>query len=291
MQRIRGDLRPNVARVTLSIPNPDLRPTITDNIDFDVAYYFEDSVGLVRAGFFYKNVKNNFTYVFFENGDGGGIDVRAEYEAFFADFRDTRPDFFDFPDGTEFVLNQPVNGEGGEIYGFEFELVRERDFLPGFLSDFGVLANATYTTADFPTLVSARNDDNELIQLSLDRPLRDQPRWVYNLSLNYNRDGFEGLIIYTDQSATAERFDEFNINQVVPAFDTLDARLAYTFDRGKGTFSVYLEADNLLRGGTEAEIRSTTSSQFGDGATSFNFPDRFQFNGGRTITAGIRARF
>lgn len=290
-QRVRGDLRPNIAspRVTVSLPNPDLKPTVTDNIDLDVAYYFPDSIGVIRAGFFYKNVKNNFTNVLFQNGDGS--DVQALYEEFLSPFADSRPDFFDYPAGTEFVLNLPVNGDGGTIYGAEFELIRRLDFLPGFLSDFGVLANATYTTADFPTLVSARNDAGELIQLSLDRPLRDQPKWVYNLSLDYSKNGFDALVIYTSQSATANAFDEFNINTIVPGYDTLDARLSYTFKRGAGQFTIYVEGDNLLQGGKDPEVRSTTSSDFGDGTASFSFPQRYQFNGGRTITAGLRARF
>lgn len=288
-QRIRADLRPNIARVTVSLPNPDLKPTTTDNIDLDVAYYFPDSIGLVRAGFFYKNLKNNFTNVLFENGDGS--DVQALYEEFLSPLADSRPDLFAYPDGTEFFLNLPVNGEGGTIYGAEFELIRQLDFLPGFLSDFGVLANVTYTTADFPTLVSARNDAGELIQLSLDRPLRDQPEWVYNLSLDYSKNGFDALVIYTSQSATANAFDEFNINTIVPGYDTLDARLSYTFKRGSGQFTVYVEGDNLLQGGKDPEVRSTTSSDFGDGTASFSFPQSYQFNGGRTITAGLRARF
>ncbi|WP_114521836.1 TonB-dependent receptor [Altererythrobacter sp. ZODW24] len=288
-QRIRADLRPNIGLVTLSIPNPDLKPTVTDNLDLDLAYYFADSIGLIRAGFFYKSVKNNFTNVIFENGDGSG--VQAAYEEFFSAFADTRPDFFEYPDGTEFVLNQPVNGEGGEIYGAEFEIIRKLDFLPGFLSDFGVLANATYTTADFPTLESARDDDGNLIQLSLDRPLRDQPKWVYNLSLDYSKNGFDALVIYTHQSATAEDFDEFNINTVIPSYDTLDARLSYNFKRAGGLFTVYLEGDNLLQGGKDPEVRQVTSSQFGDGAASFSYPQRYQFNGGRTLTLGVRARF
>lgn len=288
-QRIRADLRPNIARVTVTLPNPDLKPTVTDNIDLDVAYYFPDSIGVIRAGLFYKNLKNNFTNVLFQ--DRNSSDVQALYEEFLSPFVDSRPDFFAYPDGTEFFLNLPVNGEGGTIYGAEFELIRQLDFLPGFLSDFGVLANVTYTTADFPTLVSARNDAGELIQLSLDRPLRDQPEWVYNLSLDYSKKGFDALVIYTSQSATANAFDEFNINTIVPGYDTLDARLSYTFKRGSGQFTVYVEGDNLLQGGKDPEVRSATSSDFGDGTASFSFPQSYQFNGGRTITAGLRARF
>lgn len=288
-QRIIADLRPGNGRVTVFLPNPDLKPTVTDNLDLDVAYYFPDSIGLVRAGVFYKDVKNNFTNVVFGNFPEASI--RDFYIDFFSPLADTRPDLFAFPDGTEFLLNQPDNGEGGTIYGAEFEIIRRLDFLPGFLSDFGVLANATYTTADFPTLVSGRDDDGNLVEIELDRPLRDQPEWVYNLSLDYSKNGFDGLVIYTHQAATAEAYDEFNINTVIPSYDTLDARFSYTFKQAGGLFTVYFEGDNLLQGGKEPEVRGVTSSQFGDGAAAFSFPQRYQFNGGRTLTLGVRARF
>jgi len=226
----------------------------------------------------------NFTAV---DDDG----VRQRFLDEFAPLAESRPELLALPEDTEFLVNRPTNGEGGKIWGLEFELIRRLDFLPGFLSDFGVLANATYTNGDFPTLVSARSDDNEIIQLSLDRPLRDQARWVYNLSLDYDRDGFQGRVIYTSQSATVEAFDEFNLNTVVPSYDTLDARLSYTFDNFGGLWSIFLEGDDLLRGAEDADIRSTTSSQFGDGAAFFSYPQAYQFNGGRTVTMGIRARF
>ncbi len=283
------DLRPQFARVTILEANPSLKPSTTDNFDLDIAYYFDDSPGLVRAGFFYKKISNNFTNVSFTAVDN--TDVRQRFLDRYQPLAATRPDLLDLDPGTVFLVNRPENGEGGTIWGIEGELIRRLNFLPGFLSDFGVLANVTYTNGDFPTLVSARDDDGNTIQLSLDRPLRDQARWVYNLSLDYERDGFQGRVIYTSQSATVETFDEFNINTVIPGYDTLDARFSYSFEKAGGLFTLFLEGDDLLRGSKKPDIRQTTSSQFGDGDTSFNFPDTFQFNGGRTITMGIRAKF
>ena len=283
------DLRPGFGRVTILEANPDLKPSTTDNIDLDLAYYFDDTPGLVRAGFFYKKINNNFTNVNFTAVDDDG--VRQRFLDEFAPLAESRPDLLALPEDTEFLVNRPTNGEGGKIWGLEFELIRRLDFLPGFLSDFGVLANATYTNGDFPTLVSARSDDNEIIQLSLDRPLRDQARWVYNLSLDYDRDGFQGRVIYTSQSATVDAFDEFNLNTVVPSYDTLDARLSYTFENLGGLWTIFLEGDDLLRDAKDADIRSTTSSQFGDGTAVFSYPQAYQFNGGRTVTMGVRARF
>ena len=54
---------------------------------------------------------------------------------------------------------------------------------------------------------------------------------------------------------------------------------------------VVVEGDDLLRDAKDADIRSTTSSQFGDGTAVFSYPQAYQFNGGRTVTMGVRARF
>ncbi|WP_229953945.1 TonB-dependent receptor [Parasphingorhabdus litoris] len=283
------DLRPAFANVTIREANPNLKPSTTDNVDFDIAYYFDDTPGLVRASLFYKKISNNFTNVLSSSAENG--DVEQRFRERFAPLADTRPEFLELQPNTEFLVNRPENGEGGTIWGAEFEVTRRLNFLPGFLSDFGILANATYTNGDFPTLVSARDDNGDIIQLSLDRALRDQARWVYNLSLDYERDGFQGRVIFTHQDATAQTFDEFNLNTVIPSYSTLDARFSYSFERFGGLFTVFVEGDNLLQGSKEADIRSTTSSQFGIGSADFNFPQSLQFNGGRTVTMGIRANF
>ncbi|MBV7258668.1 TonB-dependent receptor plug domain-containing protein [Erythrobacter crassostreae] len=283
------DLRPTVNRAIIREANPDLSPTITDNFDFDVAYYFTDTPGLIRAGFFYKNVKNNFTNVFFQ--DGSDTTVRDEILDSFGDLATTRPDLVAFNDETEFLRNRPENGGGGKIYGIELEAIRQLTFLPGRLSNFTVLGNLTWTQGDFPTLVSGRDDNGDLAQFELNRFLEDQPEWIYNASLSYAEGGFEGRVIYTHQSATASSFQVNGIDTVLPSYDTFDVRLSYSFDVGGTNFSVYLQGDDLLRGSQDIDLRRAFSSEFGGGSSPFFFPDGYQFNGGRTVTGGIRARF
>ncbi|MEM6908493.1 MAG: TonB-dependent receptor plug domain-containing protein [Pseudomonadota bacterium] len=283
------DLRPTVNRAIIREANPDLSPTRTDNFDFDLAYYFTDSPGLVRVGFFYKDVKNNFTNVFFN--DGTDESVRDEILESFGDLATARPDLVAFDADTEFLRNRPENGEGGTIYGVELEAIRQLTFLPGRLSNFTVLGNLTWTQGDFPTLVSGRDDDGNLAVFELNRFLEDQPEWIYNASLSYAEGGFEGRVIYTSQSATASAFQANGIDTVIPSFDTLDLRLSYTFDLLGTNFSVYLQGDDLLNGGQDIDLRRAFSSEFGGGSADFFFPDGYQFNGGRTLTGGIRARF
>ena len=284
-----ADFRAGRSRITLREANPDLRPSKTDNFDFDLAYYFNDVPGLLRVGAFYKKVSNNFTNVV--TATQNDQEVLQRYLDYMQPLAATRPDLLAVPADAEMVLSRPINGDGGKIWGIEVEAIRRLTFLPGLLKDFGILGNATYTNGKFPTLVSARSEDGQTIQLSLDRSLEDQARWVYNLSLDYSRNGFEGRMIYTRQSATAKSFDEFNLNSVTPAYETLDMRLSYSFDRFGGLWTVFFEGDNLLQDADDPEVRSAISSQFGTGSSEFYYPQGFQFNGGRSFTFGLRTKF
>ncbi len=283
------DLRPQTNLVRITEANPDLRPTKTNNYDFDLSYYFTDSPGLIRAGFFYKTVQDNFTNVLFQ--PGSDTEVRDEVLAELAPLAAIRPELVAFNDATVYQRNRPENGAGGKIYGVELELIRQLNFLPGFLKDFGVLGNLTWTKGDFPTLLSGRNDDGTIGQFSFNRPLGDQSQWVYNASLTYARDGFDARVIYTRQSASADVYNIHGIDEVVPAYATLDARLSYNFNHGGSSWTIYLQGDDLLRGSKNIDLTRAFASQFNGNGSDFFFPDTYLFGGGRTITAGFRARF
>ena len=74
------------------------------------------------------------------------------------------------------------------------------------------------------------------------------------------------------------------------AAPSLSSASAASISAMSAAFTMF-EGDDLLRDPRDADIRSTTSSQFGDGAAFFSYPQAYQFNGGRTVTMGIRARF
>ena len=284
------DLRSNFNVVRLREGNPDLKPTTTDNYDIDVAYYFRDSPGILRAGLFYKKVDNNFTNLLIQ--DVPASEVRQRVLDYFGDFATQRPDLVAFNDETEFLISQPQNGEGGTIWGFELEAIRQFDFLPGWLSGFGAIGNLTYTAADFPTLVGGRDEEGNVINVELDRPLEDQAAWVWNAALTYSRGGFDSRLIYTRQSATAVAYEIHDLNTILPAYSTLDLRMSYNFGGpGGALYTLFLEGDNLLDDAGDADIRNATANWFGRDDAEFFFPNTFQFNGGRTITLGARVRF
>lgn len=290
------DLRTGRELVRLSEPNPDLDPTVTDNFDLDVSYYFKDNPGLIRLGVFYKDLDNNFTQ-FDQPIEPTDVALRERVLDLLAPLAQVDPALLDFPDTTEYFLARPRNGEGGEVYGVEAELIRQIDFLgdsvPTWVENFSVLGNVTYTKSKFTEVESARNDAGEAVTLEIPAPFAGQSEWAGNASLRYEDGRFSGSVIYTYQSASASDFNEFNINGITPSFETLDARLSYQID-AKGNrprMIFYVEGDDLLRSSTEADIRSAISSQFVDGAADFFFPESLQFNGGRRITVGARMTF
>ena len=111
------------------------------------------------------------------------------------------------------------------------------------------------------------------------------------MSVGYEDRGFSGRLLYTYQSALVTSYDEFNLNTVVPDFETLDFIGSYTMERGAATFTLFFEADNLLAGAQDADVRQGTGSEGGDGAVDFFRPTNLQFNGGRTFTIGLKANF
>lgn len=276
--------------------NPDLNPSKSDNFELDLSYFFKDNPGLIRLGLFYKKISNNFTQTIQLTGDGGES-VRQRILDELSALGAIDPNLLNLPEGGTYTVQRPVNGEGGNIYGFEAELIREIDFLPesmpSFIENFSVLGNITYTKSDFEEFEQARNDDGDIITINLERPLKRQSEWSGNASLRYDDGPFSGSVIYTYQSLSATDFDEFNLNNIIPSFDTLDMRLSYTLEgEGKRPRIIFFaEGDDLLTGAHEADLRSGVGSALGDGDADYFFPTQLQFNGGRRFTVGARMTF
>lgn len=290
------DLRTGFESAVITEPNPDLKPTVTDNFDLDLSYYFEDNPGLVRLGLFYKELTNNFTQ-FSQPLEPTDDSIRDRILERLQGLEQIDPTLLDIPDVTEYSIRRPINGEGGEIYGAELEFIRQIDFLgdavPNWIENFSVLGNLTYTKSKFSEVEAARNDAGESVTLQIPGPLAGQSKWAGNASLRYEDGRFSGSVIYTYQSASSFARDEFDINEITPGFDTLDARLSYQFD-GQGAMPrmiVYLEGDDLLRGSKDADVRRAFASNFSTSDFDYYYPSSIQFNGGRRVTVGARMTF
>jgi TonB-dependent receptor len=282
---------PNSARIREG--NPDLQPEVNDNFDVGLEYYFPNRPAYLKGAVFYKNIEANITDL--ELADNPA-DIEARIAEYVQPLLGSYPDLLDgFDANTNYFLQRPNNGEGGSIYGVELEGAINLDFFPenwpGFLENVQLLGNITWTDADFPTRVSARDENGQTFTLELDRPLEEQSEWAGNFSIAYEDRGFNGRLLYTYQSDRVTAYDEFNLNSLVPELETLDFIGSYTFDRGAGRFTVFFEGDNLLDGSEDAELLRGTGSFGGEGSPEFLFPTSLLFDGGRTFTLGVKANF
>ena len=99
------------------------------------------------------------------------------------------------------------------------------------------------------------------------------------------------LALFDPNLKGADDISLIGVNAVdLPYLSVGGARTIFDENLG-GLWTIFLEGDDLLRDAKDADIRSTTSSQFGDGTAVFSYPQAYQFNGGRTVTMGVRARF
>ncbi|MEM7279690.1 MAG: TonB-dependent receptor, partial [Pseudomonadota bacterium] len=287
------DLRTTQNRATIREGNPNLDPKVNDNFELGVDYYFDGRPAYLKAAVFYKDIENNITNVSLADQPA---DIEARVRDYLAPLEAQVPGILvGLNVDTEYLLQRPENGDGGSIYGVELEGAVNLDFLPAswpaFFENVQLLGNITWTDAEFATLVSARDENGDLFQLELDRPLAEQAEWAGNFSVAYETGGFSSRLLYTYQAERVTSYDEFNLNTVVPEIKTLDFIATYTGDWGESRYTFFVEADNLLEGAKDAIIRNGTGSFGGEGSPDFFFPDTLLFDGGRTFTVGMRASF
>jgi TonB-dependent receptor len=114
-----SDLAPFVLQdptaLTISKGNPNLKTTTANNFDASIEHYFQN-VGIISAGFFYKNLGNYMYSNTIQQTIGSDL----------------------------YRVTTPVNGDTANLYGFEFTLVRRLTFLPGVLNGISTYGNYTY---------------------------------------------------------------------------------------------------------------------------------------------------
>lgn len=122
-----GELIPrttvNYDTQSITTSNPSLRPQYADNYDASVEYYFQ-SVGLVSAGVFHKEIRN-FIYTL-----GGQIVGTGANNGFNGDY-------------AGFTLSSSANGGSARVRGFELAYQQQFTFLNGWMRGFGAFANYT----------------------------------------------------------------------------------------------------------------------------------------------------
>lgn len=194
--------------ISYEIGNPDLQPTLSNNLDFGLEYYFA-SLGVVSANAFYKDL-TDYRYIL--------------------NYTDT------LPTGGEADFETPINAPEGHLMGLELNWQQKFGFLPGWASGFGVFANYTWTDAEITTAQTYGGRDTFA--------LPGQSDSNYNVALFYEMSGFSARLSYTNRSDYLEEInaDTSELDLWVEGREQLDFTASYDFGNG---IEVFGEAKNL----------------------------------------------
>jgi TonB-dependent receptor len=158
---------PNASPKSVSTGNPNLKPTKANNYDLLIEHFFQP-LGILQAGFFYKQLSNPIY-----------------------------PTAFTITSGPEtgFLQTESINGPNAHITGFEAAWEYRLSRLPGMLGGFGVSANYSYTTSQvtFPAGFSNGRTDHPTLQ-------RQAPN-NWNFGLTYDKARFSGRFAITHNDA------------------------------------------------------------------------------------------
>ncbi|MFG6440130.1 TonB-dependent receptor [Roseateles sp. LKC17W] len=195
---------------TIGGGNPDLKPTESANVDVSLEYYFART-GFVSATGFQHKFKNRI------------FDKTVTIE---------RPNA-QYGKNEKFNVTQPINISDAKLHGYELSYRQFYDFLPGWMSGFGLEANYTFMTGK-------QTDPN-----GVEGPFLGQSKSSYNLVGLYERDNLYARLAYNWRAKfLAEKpYRSTGRELWVAPMKTLDASLGYTFNK-QWTLSV--DVTNLL---------------------------------------------
>lgn len=206
----------NHDRQIVSRGNPELKPSTSVNIDL-MYERFLPGAGLFSSGVFYKDMAD---FIFIESSQVSG----GEYDGY--------------------LLETPKNGESAYIYGFEIAWQQQLNFLPGFLGDFGLYTNYTYTHSDAKITVP----EERRIAMPQQAP------HILNLALSYDKSGFSGQLSYSfrdtwlhsvgvqDRAPSVSQIDDVYLDRYFLKSGQLDLALSYNFT---GNLKIYANMNNL----------------------------------------------
>lgn len=197
---------------TVLLGNPALKPYKAINADVSVEYYLPHK-GVISIGGFYKDLKDPIYSV-------GTTRANSTFA------------------GQTFataLVTQPVNVTQAKIYGIEFNLIYQFDFLPAPLDGFGVSANLT--------LVGGHGHGRGLASRAGQFPLFFQSKKVANAQLTYEKYGITGRLAYSYRSKYLDTLGaNASQDQYTDSNGQLDARIGYEVIPG---LEVYVEGTNL----------------------------------------------
>lgn len=222
-----------VSILTGSGGNPQLKPFRAKAFDLSYEKYFGNK-GYISAAVFYKKLDS---YI---------IRVPRMYDyAPFITPTTPLPLTGPYAGSTVGLFNQPVNGDGGNLKGYELAVNVPFDMLSTYLDGFGVMVNHSNTSSNvnLPETGFA-NVNGDLTSI----PLPGLSRKVTNLRLYYEKNGFQIAAAARKRSSFLGQVSDFQDNAqltFIKGETIVDLQASYEIQSGwlKGV-SLYAQAQN-----------------------------------------------
>lgn len=211
---------------TVNAGNPLLEPTRATTYDAAIEWYFAPE-SILSLGVFHKKIESFVTTQAVTapfTGNPYGIPDSVAIAAC-GTVAGCSP-------SAQWVFNQPVNTNGGDLTGFEVSYQQPFAFLPGFWSNFGVMANYTFVNSEieYPGGIT-----NTLTELSKN---------AYNGTLYYEDDRFSARVSGTYRDGYLTQVPGRNGNAIEGVVDTLNIDASASWQVSE-SFALTLEGINL----------------------------------------------
>lgn len=193
--------------------NPQLEPEYTWGADSSLEYYFASN-GILSIGAFYRWVDN----VLYQSQQVVGSDI---YNS-------------DGIDRSAYLLSSTFNGSNGKLYGVEFNVEHQFDFLPGALAGFGVQGNLTLLGGQFDAL-----QPNGTVAKADFQGLSDT---VLNASLFYEYAGLSARVSYQRRSEYLDTIGGLGAGEFRDGYENLDVTVRYALT---DNLTVFADLANL----------------------------------------------
>ncbi|MGJ8682182.1 TonB-dependent receptor [Paraglaciecola sp.] len=207
---------------TQSGGNPFLQPYEATQLDLSLEYY-HDSGSAYSMNFFHKDISSF-------------ISTRTYTE-------DTGVDIEGWGDLIE-TITEKGNRSGGTVSGFEVAGLHYFDYLPGWLSGFGVQANYTYTSSEDKDAAGEQLEQDGVMPAG--GGLEGFSENAYNVIAFYEKDNFQARLAYNwrDDFLAARQGGRSRgaLAEHVEAYGQFDFSTSYDINE---TFTVNFEAINL----------------------------------------------
>jgi iron complex outermembrane recepter protein len=226
---------------TVTAGNPFLDPFRAESYDLSFEYYFGEE-GLFSVAFFRKDV-TSFVQTLRSTGVYTGNALGLPDALAIAACSGAPPGTCS-PADADWQFSQPVNTPGGDVHGYEISLQLPFFFLPGVLSNFGVLANYTNVESSFDTFGNGPGPTFPIIVVAPGAELTNLSPESWNATLYYEDDRLSARVSGAYRSSYVTTIPGRNENASESTESTLnvDAAASYRFtDHATLTF----EALNL----------------------------------------------